>query len=124
MSDGKAVVNGAYEAFSRGDIDAIVGSVSEEVDWDVPDVVPHGGSFHGPDGVGQFFQGIGSTWKDLGIQIDDLIASDDDVVGVGRASGTLADGREASYGFAHVFTIRDGTIVRFREFVDPDAALS
>jgi ketosteroid isomerase-like protein len=43
--------------------------------------------------------------------------------GVGRASGTLNDGRSASYGFAHVFTMDDGRIVRFREYVDPDEAL-
>jgi len=35
----------------------------------------------------------------------------------------LRDGGEASYGAVHLFTIADGKVTRFREFVDLDQAL-
>ena len=40
---------------------------------------------------------------------------DDQVVGVVRAEGTLTTGGCGGYGVTHVFTVRDGKIVRFRE---------
>lgn len=47
----------------------------------------------------------------------------DDVVAVGRANGTLRNEGDAGYGFAHVFTLSDGRITRFRDYADPDATL-
>jgi uncharacterized protein len=123
MSSNADVVNDAYQAFSRGDIPAVIAVVDENASWDVSPAVPQGGSFRGKDGVGQFFQGLGGTWESLDLQIHDVIDGGENIVGVGRASGTLKDGRSASYGFAHVFTMDDGRIVRFREYVDPDEAL-
>jgi ketosteroid isomerase-like protein len=123
MSGNTEVVEGAYGAFARGDIASVIDAVDEQVSWDVPESVPHGGSFRGKEGVGEFFQGLGGKWEGLELEIEDLIDGGDNVIGVGRASGRLKDGDTASYGFAHVFTIGDGRIVRFREYVDLDERL-
>jgi ketosteroid isomerase-like protein len=125
MAEGVQVVQGAYEAFGRGDIEAVLGALSEDVDWSVTEAIPHGGDFRGRDEVGRFFQGIGENWEEgFSVEVEDMIDAGDQVVSQGRASGTLRNGgSEASYGFAHVFTVRDGQIVRFREYVDPDATL-
>lgn len=124
MSQGTEVVSGAYAAFARGDIPAILEALAPDVDWHVPEVLPHGGSFRGPDEVGRFFQGIGEKWEDdFGIETGDLMEGGGDVAAVGRAQGTLRGGGPASYGFAHVFTVVDGRIARFREYADPDPAI-
>ena len=47
-------------------------------------------------------------------------AGDDLVVGVVRATGTLRNGGASGYGAPHVFTVRAGRIVRFREYTDLD----
>jgi ketosteroid isomerase-like protein len=77
------------------------------------------GSYHGPDGVGDFFTAVAREWPELNIEIDDMVASGDHVVGVGHAEGKLASGGAATYGFTHVFTLADGKVVRFREYVAP-----
>ena len=52
-----------------------------------------------------------------------MVDGGENVVGVGRARGNLKGTGEAGCGFTHVFTIQDGQVVRFRQYVDPDATL-
>jgi ketosteroid isomerase-like protein len=117
------VVSGAYAAFGRGDIPAILDMLAPDVNWHVPEAVPHGGSFHGPDAVGGFFEGIGERWEDFRIETGDLLEGGHEVACIGRGEGTLRGAGPASYGFAHVFTVADGKITRFREYVDPDPTI-
>ena len=112
------VVNEAYAAFGRGDIPSLLETLSEDVDWAVPEILPQGGSFRGRDGVGEFFAGVAENWPELKIELDELVADGDHVVGVGHGEGKLASGEPAEYGFTHVFTVGDGKIVRFREYAD------
>ena len=123
MAAGAQVVEEAYEAFGRGDIPGVLEKFDENIDWNVPEAVPHGGHFEGRDAVGGFFQGLGERWEDFGIDIEEVIDGGDEVVGIGRAHGNLKGTGEAAYGFTHVFTVQDGQVVRFREYVDPDATL-
>jgi uncharacterized protein len=123
MAAGAEVVQEAYGAFARGDIPGVLEMFDEKVDWNVPEAVPHGGHFEGREAVGGFFQGLGERWENFGIDIEEVIDGGDEVVGVGRAHGNLKGTGEASYGFTHVFTVQDGRVVRFREYVDPDATL-
>jgi hypothetical protein len=119
------LVRGAYAAFGRGDIPAIVELLDGEVEWSSPATLPQGGTFHGRDGVVKFFEGVGGSWETLSIEtevVDELGANR--VIGVVRGSGTLRGGSAAHYGAVHVFDLRDGKIVRFREFVDTDNAIS
>jgi len=72
--------------------------------------------------IGSFFQGLGETWADFGIEIDDYVASGDRVCVTGRASGRL-NGDTTGYGFIHSWTVADGSCLRFQEYVDPDPEL-
>jgi uncharacterized protein len=115
-----AVLKGAYERFAAGDIPGVMEALDPGVDWRVPSVVPHGGSFSGHDGVGRFFAGIGEAWDGLAVDVGSVVADADRVVVIGRASGRLrSSGGDVSYGFVHAWTMRDGRAVRFEEYVDP-----
>ena len=50
-------------------------------------------------------------------------ANAEQVVGVVRADGARRDGGASGYGATHVFTLRDGKVVRFREYTDLDGPL-
>jgi ketosteroid isomerase-like protein len=123
MAENADVINGAYEAFGRGDIPGIVEVVDPEVRWESTESLPQGGSFSGQEGVVQFFEAVGRAWEDLKIEIEDLLECGDHVVGVGQAKGELRGSGPAGYRFAHVFTISEGKIVHFREYADPDEVL-
>src|SRR3954451_12439743 len=124
MGTNAELIESAYAAFGRGDIAAVIGMLDDNVDWRSPAVLPQGGEFHGKDGVGQFFQGIGEGWSDLSLKVENVSeAGPDSVVGVVRADGTLRGGEASGYGAAHVFTIRSGRVTQFREYTDVDRPL-
>jgi len=54
MADNVQVIRSAYEAFARGDVPAVPAILDEDVEWEVTDVLPQGGSFRGRDGAGEF----------------------------------------------------------------------
>ena len=119
-----AVIDAAYAAFAEGDIPTILGMLAADVSWVSPKTLPHGGEFAGRDGVLQFFQGIGAKWASLRLTIVGVAElAGDSVVGVVSATGERADGPSSTYGATHVFTIRDGMIASFHEYVDLDGVL-
>jgi ketosteroid isomerase-like protein len=122
MGDAADVVRQSYEAFARGDIPAVIDALSDDVTWDVAEVLPQGGSFRGRDGVQQFFEGFGQVWEEVDIDLADFIDGGDQVVGVGVGRGKLRGGGDAEYGFTHVFTVADGKVTRFREYADRNLA--
>ena len=124
MPQSQEVVRSLYDAFARADIEAILGALDEQIDWKAPENLPHGGHFHGRDGVGRFFQSIGDTWETLTVEIEDVVGDGDRVVVLATARGRLrATGDDSGYTAAHTWTLRDGTPVRFRETVDAPTSL-
>jgi ketosteroid isomerase-like protein len=123
MSDNAQVIRDAYGCFERGDIPSLLELMSDDVEWETPRIVPQGGTFNGRDGVGEFFARIGENWSELGIETENVIADGDRVIGLGVARGSLAGGGDAEYGYCHAFTVRDGKIVAFREYVAIDDKL-
>lgn len=117
-----AFLRRTYEAFGKGDIPTVLEAMSEDIHWNVPEVLPHGMHVHGRDAVAGFFQTLGSTWEDLNLDLGDFVASGDRVCVIGQASGKVS-GNETSYGFVHCWTVRDGVLVGFDEFVDPSPDL-
>ncbi len=125
MSEGADLVQTAYASFASGDVPAVIGVLSERVEWDVSTVLPQGGSWRGRDGAGEFFQGLGAAWADLVLDIEDLVDGGNTIVAIGHAAGRLraADNAAAGYSFVHMFQVEGGEVVRFREWGDPDEAL-
>jgi uncharacterized protein len=119
MADGNLeLIQSGYEAFGRGDIPAVLEIMSDDVDWNVTEVLPQGGHASGREEVAGFFQRLGGIWEGLSLDIEDFVASGDRVCVIGRASGAV-DGNQTGYGFVHAWTVRDGAAVRFDEYVDP-----
>jgi ketosteroid isomerase-like protein len=124
MGDNIAIVQHAYESFLRGDIRKVVDLLDPDIVWTVPRAVPHGGVFRGIEGVREFFDGVGAAWKPLALDLETVgEIGPGQVAGMARVSGVLA-GDDVSYRCIHVFTLVDGKITSFREFLDLDAPLA
>ena len=113
-----ALARTAYEAFDRGELDAVIAEMTEDIELNVPKVLPQGGTARGHEEVGQFFEGLAAKWQDFGIEVETLVESGDRVLAIGRAHGKF-DGVETGYGFVHSWTVRDGRLARLDEYVDP-----
>ena len=118
------------DAWHRGDLDMAYDLYDPEIEWDstrmealIPDL---GGTFHGHEGVRAFWRRWLSAWKDLRFEVQDVVDAGDHVVVLvrnqrqwGHRSGIETEVPP----YAHVFTFRNGKIVRWRGYPDQRTAL-
>jgi ketosteroid isomerase-like protein len=124
MGANATLVQNAYAAFGRGDIAAVLDMLADDVEWSSPRTLPHGGEFRGKAAVAGFFQSIGANWQSLSLEVEAVGEVGSELAfGILRAEGPRTSGERQSYGAAHAFTIRNGKITSFREYVDLDKAL-
>jgi len=98
--------------------------LDDEVEWSAPATLPQGGTYTGKAGAAKFFEGIGAAWETLQVDTESVGELGANLaVGVVHGTGRLRDRGPAQYGAVHVFTLRNGKITRFREYVDLDEAL-
>ena len=116
------LVQGAYEAFGRGDIPAVLSALADDISWKVPPPLPQAAEVRGHEEVGQFFERLTGIWQDFNVEVDDFVASGDRVCVIGRGSGKV-DGEQAGYGFVHCWTIEGDRASRFDEYVSPGPEL-
>ena len=112
------VIEGVYEAFSRGDVAAILEVVTDDVDWateTTSKVAPWYGPRRGKEGVAAFFEGFGSTMEVEEFTPISFAANDADVLTVVRfRAKSRSTGRTAAMDLHHFFRFRDGKIAYYR----------
>ena len=123
--DNVQLVQQAYAAFGRADIDGILQTLSESIDWFIPgpaDVVPFVGRRHGPQEVAAFFAALASTQTAERFEPLEFIASGNRVVVLGTQRWHVhATGRTYDDDWVHLFTIERGKIATFVEYHDTEA---
>ena len=115
------LVQQAYRDFQNGDIQGVLGSLSEDVEWVTPRLkgVPVGGTYHGVEEAGQFFSSLGDAQEPRQFEPKEFVAQGGKVVAlVHYAWHVTSTGREWESDFAHVFAVRNGKIARFQEYTD------
>ena len=114
--DNVATIERIYEAFANGDVDTILGAVSDDVDWavDAEPVAPWYGPRRGKDGVASFFADIAGFSEVLDFGVEAIGASDREVFAFLRFSVRMrATGREASFHLHHYFRFDDGGKIEY-----------
>jgi ketosteroid isomerase-like protein len=114
------VVRGVYDAFARGDVGAVLGAMSDDVEWFEAEGMPYGGVYRGPNAVAEnVFVPITTDIQDFAVTPEEFFASGDTVATVTRYSGTgKATGKRLDLPVVHVWDVRDGKVVRFRQYAD------
>lgn len=122
--DNVELVRHAYEVFDS-DLDALLLLLDPGIDWVSPSEALEPGTRHGHDGVREAFAATSMAWEDPTHVATDYYAADDEKVlvtvnfrGLGRGSGMQADQTEF-----HLWTLRDGAVVRFEWFYRREAAM-
>ena len=116
-----ALIQELYAAFSRGDVPAILSRLADDVEWTTegPSSIPYVGKLTGPAKVQGFFEALGGTQDNMKLTTESFIAQGDKVATTGRYSGVVkATGKRFDCAVAHIFTIRDGKVTRFLDFMD------
>ena len=114
------VVQGAYEAFGRGDIEAVVTALDPQIEWIEGDVegLPYAGTHHGVEAVvNNVFAQLPTTYDNFALAPQEWVDGGETIVMIGELTSEK-DGREATQRVAQVWTLRDGRAVRFESFQD------
>jgi len=113
-----AAVERLYAAFGRGDLDAVLADVADDVDWAAEaagTAVPWWGAFHGKAEVPRFFAAIGTNVAVEEFDVVSLTANATDVVATVHWTFTVnATGKTASMYMQHWWRFAGDKIVFFR----------
>ena len=111
----------SYEAFARGDMDAVLADMHPNIEWHQAQGLPHGGVYHGIDDVRRnVFDPLDRDWwHEFGVTPEQYLDAGADVVVLGTYRGVArGTGKELDVPFVHVWTFEDALAVRFRQFLD------
>ena len=127
MADPKIeAVQRMYEALGRGDVDAILAEVSDDVDWvSVSEQggsrVPWYGSFRGKSEVARFFKEIGTNVQITEFAPLAFTANDSDVMVALRWGFTVnATGKSITLPMQHWFRFANGKVATVRASEDSE----
>jgi uncharacterized protein len=114
-----------YAAVDRGDVDAILARVTDDVDWAADasgNAAPWYGPRHGHAGVAKFFADLAGSVEITEFVPHSYAAGADDVhLLVDFTFRSIATGREASMTMHHHWRLREGKVERFRGSEDSAA---
>jgi ketosteroid isomerase-like protein len=114
-----------YEAFGKRDINTILSLLDPEVEWGEPEnpYNPAGGTRYGHKGFLEWVS-IGSNAEEILTLEPRQYLTDENSVAVTGYLKCLAKptGKVYDSDFVHLVTLKDGLIIKFREFFDTYAA--
>lgn len=107
----------AYEAFKSQDIPTVMAAFDEQIEWTTPDNIPFGGTYHGHQGVGEFFGQLPQHFDELHVDPEEFIDAGDVIVVPIHLHGRGKAGPLESRSL-HVWRMRDGRAISFTEYPD------
>jgi uncharacterized protein len=117
--DNVDVVQGAWDAFGRGDIDAATALLAPEGEITAPSTLPWGGTFLGPEGFRDFLRGLLSHFRDFKATPEKVLGADDEhVVVTAHIKARTKDGTPVENRSVWVYKLRGGQVVSAEAFVD------
>lgn len=119
------IVQEAYAAFSRGDIQTLLSMFADDIVWTAVygagSHVPTAGERRGKPAVAEFFKQVAENINFSRFEPKEFIATGDKVVALGHYTATTPIQRSFDSDFAMVFTLRNGQVTRFQEFCNSAA---
>ena len=118
----KQTIERMYEAFGRGDIAFVIGALDPDVEWWEAEnfIYADKNPYVGPQAVLEgVFARIGQEWEGFSVTPLEVLDAGESVVGRGHYAGKYREtGRDVRAQFAHVFSFRNGKVVKFQQYTD------
>ena len=118
--DNKQIIENLYKSFADGDIPAVLGGFDERIEWTEAEGFPYGGTYTGANSILEnVFMKLGTEWENFAAVPDEILDAGETIVALGHYSGKYnASGKSMRVPFAHVWTLRNGKIVKFVQYTD------
>lgn len=114
-------IRSLYAAFGRGDVKSILDALDPLIEWlsnGDARIIPWGGRRGGLAGAASFFEALADNLDFEAFESRVYFEDGDTVVVLGRTRARVKSGGVFDSDWAHVFTFRNGKLLRFREFYD------
>jgi hypothetical protein len=124
VSDNVERLRRGYEAFNRGDLEAVFELLDPEIEWVTDERVPFAGSYRGHDEIRALLRDQQEVFGQLTMEPYEFFETGDQVVAFlrQRARGQ-ASGAAVEITVGHLWTIRNGRAVRWQGFPQREKAL-
>jgi len=122
-----ALIQKMFEAFRRGDIQAILDSLSPDCEFfhPGPAVIPYTGRKKGRAEIQAYFAAITSNQSNHNIRIDQFVAQDDNVVAIGWYTGVVNSTRKTiDSPVVFTFEVQRGKVRRHMLITDTAALVA
>jgi ketosteroid isomerase-like protein len=115
------IIGSLYEAFAQGDVPTVLGAMDANIEWTEAEGFMYGGTYTGPESVLEnVFMKLATEWEGFSVVPDKIVdGGDGNVISTGAYAGKfLATGKSIRVPFAHDWELRDGKVVKFRQYTD------
>jgi len=112
-----------YQLTNAGDLTSVLNMVSDDVELFLfgSSKVPWAGHWRGRRGTEEFLMAMGKAAEAKDIP-DVVVGAGDLVIAIHRPTLRIrATGRDADFNVVHVWTFRDGLVIRMKEYADTAA---
>ena len=118
MTKPAEIIRSFYDKLKAGDAPGALGLMAHDIEWLTMWHYKVVG--RGPERVAEgLFKPLMAEWSSFALDPSEFIVDGDTVVSLGRFTGVHgATGKKAEAGYAHVWTVKDGKITRFRQYID------
>jgi uncharacterized protein len=118
MTNPTDIVRRFYEKLSTGDTPGALGLMAPDIKWTTMWHYKVEGP--GPAAVAEgLFKPLMAEWSSFSLVSTEFITEGDTVVSLGDFTGVHAEtGKRSDARYAHVWTVVDGKIARFRQYID------
>jgi ketosteroid isomerase-like protein len=122
--DNVDVIESAYAAFGKGDIEAVLGYFSDSAEIVASESVPWGGRYEGPEGMRTFLAKLLEHFTDFKSTPTKVLGADDNhVVVVAKVTGKTKSGNRVEDEIVWIYQLRDGAVTSAHVFGDTAAML-
>jgi ketosteroid isomerase-like protein len=114
------IIRSFYDKLASGDAPGALGLMAADIEWITMWHYKVDG--RGPDRVAEgLFKPLMAEWSSFSLVPTEFIADGEIVVSLGEFTGVHGvTGKKTHARYAHVWTITDGKITRFRQYIDTE----
>jgi ketosteroid isomerase-like protein len=118
--DNLQIIENGYKNFATGNVPGVLATFDENIEWTEAEGFPYGGIYTGGNAIVEnVFMKLATEWEGFSVVPDEFLDAGENIVALGHYSGKYkASGKSMRVPFAHVWTLRDGKIVKFVQYTD------
>ena len=112
------IVRTFYDRLGAGDAHGALGLMAPDIEWNT--MWHYKVEGRGPQAVAEgLFKPLMAEWSSFALVPTEFVVEGDTVVSLGDFTGVHgATGRSCEARYAHVWTVRNGMVARFRQYID------